>query len=248
MAFGAYSTMINKFKVFANTAFDKRVLVDEIETQTDLIKTRLRKSFSTFPTSSSGGISATGNLLEDEEIVIDDRTFRFKATPTAIDDIDIGSDTQESLDNLHSAIEKLENGGCFTGTDLHTSVESTVGTLALALTARKAGVGGNSLALTTTSSSIVITAFTGGANEVKTLSTLSLQMSVLALLAGKAISAQSGSGNKPLMTSLEFKIKTTWEVLDEANYLFTVEGGEIESDSMCPIGTAVEYDPDADDE
>lgn len=242
MAFGAYSKLVADFPIFSNSTLDRIVLINQLETQAALIKMRLRKSFSSFPVQATGALTCSGNFSEDEEVVMDDRTFRFKTTPAAIDDIDIGTTLAESLTNLHSAIQGIDNGGWHTGTKAHGSIGSTYSATGLALTARKAGAEGNELTLSTTGANATVTAFTGGEHEVIVLGDLNIWMTVLSLLAGKAISSESGGTNAPLMSRLEFQIREAWKLLDEALYLDTVEGDVLEADSMCPEGTVIDYE------
>lgn len=111
------------------------------------------------PTSVTGGTQATdtltltGNAVADEEVVIGAKTYVWKASVGATaNQVLIGADADESLDNLIAAI----NGGAGSGTlygsatVAHTQVTAAAGAGdTMDITAIAAGTAGNSIATTT---------------------------------------------------------------------------------------------------
>jgi hypothetical protein len=91
------------------------------------------------------------NFAADDTVVLDTKTYIFKASPSADGEVDVGADVETSLDNLMAAIN-LETpiGGKYGASmTLHptvTALSSTATTLVVA--AKDGGTGGNSIAST----------------------------------------------------------------------------------------------------
>jgi len=94
------------------------------------------------------------NVDPDDEVVIGTVTYKFVASPTDPNDVDIGADAAGSLANLKKAV----NASGVAGTDYGTGTVANPDVTALTLTAttlllyaKVGGTGGNSLASTETS-------------------------------------------------------------------------------------------------
>lgn len=101
----------------------------------------------------AGVLTLTENAAEDNTVTIGNRTYRFKATPAQIDDVDIGGTASDSIDNLIAAITNGAGEGTayYTGTTAHTQVTAAAGTGdTMDVTALTAGAAGNSIATTDT--------------------------------------------------------------------------------------------------
>lgn len=118
----------------------------------------------------TGVLTLTQNAAEDNTVTIGNRTYRFKATPAQIDDVDIGGTASDSIDNLIAAITNGAGEGTayFTGTTAHTQVTAADGAgNTMDVTAITAGAAGNSIATSDTlagSSAFGATELEGGAD------------------------------------------------------------------------------------
>lgn len=108
------------------------------------------------------------NPSADDEVIVNGRTYKFVVSPSTTDDIDIGSDAEESLMNLLSAINLSGTGGDVqygTGTtvNLHVSAEILPGDV-IQFRALIPGTVGNALTLTSDVSDVVLSGatFSGG--------------------------------------------------------------------------------------
>ena len=235
--------MIGKFSEFGGGDIEKFIIIDELETQTNLIETRLRKLFESLPVQAAGTVTASGNVSDTETLTGGGITYTFKTTPAAAYDVKVGATAEASMANLNSAIAEAETGEYHEDTKINTTVESTRSGLVLTPKARKCGLSGNDLTLSTTSGVLSVVGFSGGQDEVPALKSLNIWMAVHSLLTGRAVSADSGGQSTPLMERLKGQIDFAWETLLKASGLVTVTGDVLDAKSMAPV-----YAPEEDDE
>jgi hypothetical protein len=107
-------------------------------------------------TAASGTLTSDAtNVTDGDTVVIGNKTYRFKDTMAAINDVQIGSDAAGSLDNLKAAINLTGTSGVewFAGTTIHSQVTATTNTDTTQLVVAKVkGTGANAYATTETSS------------------------------------------------------------------------------------------------
>lgn len=72
--------------------------------------------------SASGVLTVTGNFTSNDTVIIGGKTYKFEASPAAENDVDIGTDAEESLDFLARVI----NGTFATG-EAHADTEPPPG-------------------------------------------------------------------------------------------------------------------------
>lgn len=105
-------------------------------------------------TKATGTLTFTENVTADDTVTIGSQTYTFKATvATTADEVAIGSDAEETLDNLIAAINGAAGAGAKYGsnTTKHTGVTAAAGTGdTMDVTAIDAGVAGNAIATTET--------------------------------------------------------------------------------------------------
>lgn len=119
----------------------------------------------------------TNNVADGNTLRIGSKTYRFKDTPAAINDVQIGSDADESFDNLVAAINGTGTPGTeyFTGTVADLSVTSSaVVSHVITLTAITPGSAGNEIALVRVGTYITVSAATLGGGSGGTLEKLTL--------------------------------------------------------------------------
>jgi type IV secretory pathway TrbD component len=242
MIYGAYGELIGKFSSFGGDGIEKFIIIDEAETQANLIKIRLRKLFESLPVQAGASIVASSNVSDADEVAAGSDTYIFKTTPAAAYDVKVGATTAISMANLNSAIAEAETGEYYTGTKINSTVESTRSDVTLNLKARKCGLGGNDLTLSTTSGVLSIVAFSGGQDEVPALKSLNIWMTAHSLLTGRAVSADSGGQSTPLMERLKGQIDFAWTTLEKASGLVTVTGDVLNAKSVSPVYAAEEED------
>lgn len=98
-------------------------------------------------------LTLTGNATENQTVTIGDKVYRFKATPAAINDVDIGGTASVTIDNLIAAINGAAGAGTlyFTGTVAHPLVTAAAGAGdTMDLTAKALGPAGNGIVLAET--------------------------------------------------------------------------------------------------
>ncbi len=102
----------------------------------------------------SGTLTLTDVIVADETVVIDDKTYTFKATLTNTDGyVKLGADNSESLRNLVRAINLGSGAGSMyaLATVVHPTVTAIqAGSNVVTITAKTGGTAGNSLATTET--------------------------------------------------------------------------------------------------
>ena len=242
MIYGAYKELIGKFSSLGESSIEKFIIIDELETQANLMKIRLRKLFESLPIQAAGSLTASGNVSNLDEVVAGAITYTFKTTTAAAYDVKVGATADASMANLNSAIAEAESGEYHTDTKINTTVESTRSGLALTVKSRKCGLTGNDLTLSTTSGVLTVVGFSGGQDEVPALKSLNVWLAVHSLLTGRAISADSGGQSTPLMERLKRQIDFAWETLEAASSLVTVTGDVLNAKSFCPVYEAPEDD------
>lgn len=106
------------------------------------------------PAFATGTLTFTSNPANGEQVVIGARTYTFQTTLTDVDgNIQIGSDAEESLDNLIAAVDLDAGAGTKYAASMttHAAANAEAGSTALeaVVYADTAGTAGNSLASTT---------------------------------------------------------------------------------------------------
>ena len=101
----------------------------------------------------TGTLTLADNAAADETVVIGDRTYTFKATLTAANQVKVGATASDSIDNLIAAINGAAGAGTTygTGTVAHALVTAAAGAGdTMVVTAKTKGTAGNSIASTET--------------------------------------------------------------------------------------------------
>lgn len=119
----------------------------------------------------------TNNVSDGNTLKVGSKTYRFKTTPVAINDVKIGADADTSFANLVAAINGTGTPGTeyFTGTTANADVTSSaVVTHVITLTAIPVGFLGNTIALVAVGTYITVSGSTlsggiGGSLENATL-------------------------------------------------------------------------------
>ena len=109
-----------------------------------------------------------GNVSADDTVVVNGRTYTFKATSDADDEVDVGEDAETSATNLKNAINGVDGDHTADGANADVEAgaitEGEANDYILTLSAREGGVDGNDLTLTATGTDISAGAatFSGG--------------------------------------------------------------------------------------
>lgn len=241
MIYGAYAEMIGRYSQFGGGDVAEIIILGELATQANLMKTKLRKLFESLPAQAAGFATAIGNMSDGDTVKIGGITYTFKPSPAAAYDVKIGATTAASMANLNSAIAQAETGEYHADTIINTTVESTRSDVVLNLLARKCGLAGNDIALTTTAANLTLVGFSGGQDEVPVLTSLNIWLAVFSLLTGRAVSADSGGQSTPLMDRVKGQIDFAWTTLEDASGLVTMTGDVLAARSFCPV-----YSPEED--
>lgn len=102
-------------------------------------------------TQAQGTLTTTGNFTANDEVTIGTQTYTFVASPSSAYDVDLGSDAEESIDNLVAAINGTGTPGTeyAAGTEVNTSVTAEKATAATMLvTSKTYGTSANSIVFT----------------------------------------------------------------------------------------------------
>lgn len=104
-------------------------------------------------TKAAGTLTLSGNAVADETVTIGTRVYTFKASPSAADQIKVGSDAADTILNIVAAINGAAGSGTLygTGTLPHATVTAEDGAGdTVVLTAKSTGTAGNSIATSET--------------------------------------------------------------------------------------------------
>lgn len=128
----------------------------------------------TLPLSSRATASVlfSGNPADGETIIVSSITYRFKTTGAAAYDVTRGSSATATAINFARALNASSQGGYYAGTEINPDVEATAETVSVPLRVRFGGTAGNVLTVSSTSSALTITAFSGGASDYSQLATI----------------------------------------------------------------------------
>ena len=123
------------------------------------------KTFAVFGTAeakATGTLTVTGNFTADDTVTIGVQTYKFVASPSDPYDVDLGADAATSLANLEKAVNASGTAGTeyASGTAANALVTATSTATTLVVTAKTAGVIGNTIATTETGSACSFAAAT----------------------------------------------------------------------------------------
>lgn len=211
--------------VFSGGTYSDLALVQALEAQARMLDMRLQRSFS-LPVSvpASGTLTFAGNPADGATVTIGSKVYRFKDTPALVNDVLRGATATASAAALNQTIIQGITGYYYTGTTVNTDAASSRDSLVLTLTSRKAGASGNDLALSSSSAAIVAVSFSGGLREYDVLVQLNAWMAADSLLIGQATSPVSGASGSPLVSDLQRLIRSAWEQIEQAPYLYDTDG------------------------
>lgn len=90
------------------------------------------------------------NIDADETVTVDEVVYTFKATPSAANEVDIGTDDEATILNLVAAINLSGTAGTEygTGTVIHPTVSAAASANTMVATAKTPGTAGNAIAST----------------------------------------------------------------------------------------------------
>jgi hypothetical protein len=113
-----------------------------------------------------GLVAANGVISDGDTVTVGAKTYTFVTTLATANDVLIGTTIAESMANLAHAINDDTGEGTLygTGTTANADVDAESENQTVFLTAKVAGVAGNSLALSVTGTNLTETAFSGGQN------------------------------------------------------------------------------------
>jgi hypothetical protein len=119
----------------------------------------------------TGSIVFAGLPLDTETVTVGDTTYTFVAALAAANDILIGSDAEETRDNLLAAINGAAGEGTLYGTGTVANVGATgaaTGLDTIDLTSVRSGTAGNDIALSEAATNVTVSgaALTGGAEPL----------------------------------------------------------------------------------
>jgi flagellin len=119
-------------------------------------------------------VSATGLPSASETINVAGQTYTFVSSLTGANQVLIGGTMAATMSNLAAAINGTAGAGTTygTGTTANANASAVPAGTVLTLTAKTAGTAGNSLALSSTSSVLSLTAWAGGAAASTTNTTM----------------------------------------------------------------------------
>lgn len=91
-------------------------------------------------------LNASTNFEANDTVVLDEKTYTYKAAPSADGEVDVGVDLEASLDNLFDAINLVAGGAYGASMTIHPTVEAELNlSTSLTVKAKDGGVGGNSI-------------------------------------------------------------------------------------------------------
>jgi len=233
MAYGGYEDLTMLFTVFAEK-HSKKLLVEQLEIQAGLIAPILYNVYDTYPVHANGSMVIGDVFTPDATLTVGSQEYTFVASPSAVNQIEIGATAEECAKHLHNAILQV-GSGYHSDTEVNTAVRSFRSSTAIQLMARKAGVEGNDIDISTTDPNISITDLSGGARTVPLLIGLNVNLTAIALLSGKASSNLSGKGVSPLLASAKDFVDRVMKQIENGAMLETTEMEYLTSTSMCPI-------------
>jgi len=195
MSFASITDLQNRLPVFSNSSYTDKVILSTLSAASQEIEMKLADTYSApISNTATGGVELTANPVAGETLTIGSQVYTFvSGTPTAEDEVKIGSTKEDTALNIHSAINNLSTGEYHTSTGINTTVYSLRDSAIITLYARKAGDEGNNTGLTTDSANITLTAFTGGSRTFEILILMNCWKAASILMAGQSVSALSGS-------------------------------------------------------
>lgn len=234
----------SRSKAFEGTTYDDIDCIDTLRIQSGILDGKLAQ-FYALPVSvcAPAVLTFAGNVSADDTVTIGAKTYTYKASPAAANDVDLGATAALSVINLKRAINEGTNGGSYhADTTVNVDVEATRSSLVLTLTARVPGPDGDDLTLSKSATNITITSsFAGGLRKFETLEQLVIWMSTLSLLGGQANSVLSGGGNKSSADDIAKVIEDTIKELAISGSLVDTAGTTRTPESNVPVTNADTY-------
>ena len=122
-------------------------------------------------TAATGSLAFTANPADGDTVTIGSVVYRFKTTLEQANDIKIGSAATDTVLSLEKAVndDGEEGTDYFAGTSPVDTVTAAASSSTLNLTAKEAGVAGNSIALASSDGNVTPTAFAGGTDSTSIL-------------------------------------------------------------------------------
>jgi flagellin len=147
----------------------------------------------------SNTLSAIGNAIADETVVIGATTYTFKASAAAANEVTIGASATETLANLAAAVNAGAGAGVAygSGTTANLSATAVASGSTVAFTAKVAGTGGNAIVSTETATLMGFSnagTFAGGAGSAG-LTTAAAAQAALTNINGAIQSVAATRGN-----------------------------------------------------
>ena len=225
MAYASRSDLIGRVKALDSTTYAASAIVESLEVQGSLLTARLRRAYpAPLSVPASALVALSANVSDGNTVTIGAKTYRFKNTPVAINDVQIGATAAATIVNLRRTINQQGGSAYFTGTTVNDDVRGVSSGAACSLYARKAGPEGNDLALSAVGAVITVTAFSGGAREFPELVQCNIWMTAIQLLSGQATSAVSGSGTRTNIDDMRDQLAAALGLLDAGYPLTDTEG------------------------
>jgi len=213
---------------FADTSYSDKTCISKLRSQAAILKGILAQ-FYTLPVgvAASGTLTFAGNVSGDDTVVVGAKTYTFKATPAAANDVDIGATSTQSAINLMRAIIEGTNGGSYhADTTINVDCYATRSGLVLTVKAWKYGEDGNDLALSTTAANITASAayLSGGLHEYAVLGQIHEWLATIVLLGGQSNSKLAGTGNKGTVADARDSIEEALESIKQSGGLIDTLG------------------------
>jgi hypothetical protein len=198
------------------------------------IDSRLGSIYSTpLSTRATGTVLFTGIPADGETVVVSSVTYRFKTTAAQAFDVTRGATAALTAVNFARALNASSQGGYYTGTTINPDVEATAETASVPVRVRFGGTAGNVITLSSTSSALTITGFSGGASDYSQLGSIAQMLAVSFLLRGQ----NPGPGQNISKDQPQDYYKIAMDWLSELAL-----GNELLTDDT---GTAASMDPSA---
>jgi len=187
---------IRRYAPGVASATDIRV-IGEIEAVSSTMAGVLRRRYSLpLLTAASGGAAFGGIPADGDTVTVGDKTYRWKDTPAAINDLKRGASVALCEAALVAGLildPLFLTSYYYTGTTPNGYCTGAISGTTVTLTARKGGTEGNSIPLSATGTAITVTAFSGGVGSYAALRMIGVNLVQAVLIRGQAVAAMETS-------------------------------------------------------
>jgi len=191
-------------------------------------------------TAATGSAAFGGAPADGDTIIVGDKTYRYKDTLAAINDVKrTAGDAAACAAALASAIDvdpQYVGTRYYTGTTINGYCTASVSSATVTLTARAGGAWGNSIILSSASSAITETAFSGGVGAYSLLRSICVDLAQAIMIRGQATAAIESGTQRDAVSLWDLAMKRLRDL---------VESGTLTDDSGTIPGAATGSLPDS---